>query len=116
MRFPAPRQVQIILSCDTAAPAHAQGFGPRAKKAVSGRKGWGRGRRAAAAGAEWWAGDAEDGVKYLVKWRGLPYSEASWEDFGLLRLENASAVARFWARERSPPNRAVRTPPFPFLL
>jgi hypothetical protein len=38
------------------------------------------------AGMEWWEDDLEDeDVWYLVKWRGQPYSEVTWEQFGTLK-------------------------------
>ena len=56
---------------------------------------------------EWWENDAEDSVKYLVKWRGLPFEAATWEEWGLVKHDAHAQVARFWAKERSPPSRAL---------
>jgi hypothetical protein len=53
---------------------------------------------------KWWDETTEeDTVKYLVKWRGLPYNEATWEEFGLIKGEAHAFIKRFWMRERLPP-------------
>ena len=62
----------------------------------------------------WWdENDAEDEVKYLVKWRGLPFEAATWEDWGLIKPDAHAQVKRFWAKERRPPNRELERRPMP---
>jgi len=44
---------------------------------------------------------SEDEVKYLVKWRGLPYSDASWETWGdLKKMVPIDVVLEFWAFQK----------------
>jgi chromodomain-helicase-DNA-binding protein 1 len=45
-------------------------------------------------------GDAEY-PDYYVKWRNLPYSEATWESGKLIEEENSEAIRQFKMREES---------------
>jgi chromodomain-helicase-DNA-binding protein 7 len=45
--------------------------------------------------------DTEYDVRYFVKWRGLPYSECSWEIWGDIKYYTDEVYA-FWQRQRPP--------------
>jgi hypothetical protein len=45
----------------------------------------------------------EDPIRYLVKWRGLPYSESTWEEWGTIKNMAVEEVAEFWVTQRPPP-------------
>jgi len=140
MEFFEPEAIecQVVLACDHDDPLHARGLGrPKNYRAVtSSSKGGknsrgskGRGGAAALAASSssrsssggvaenpdaWWdENDAEDEVKYLVKWRGLPFEAATWEEWGLIKPDAHAQVKRFWAKERQPPNRELERRPMP---
>jgi hypothetical protein len=43
---------------------------------------------------------AHDEVRYLVKWRGLPYAEATWEKWADIKEWAYEEVAQFWLVQR----------------
>ena len=49
---------------------------------------------------------AQDNIEYLVKWKGLPYSDCTWERFADI-FYSSEAVFRFWKRQRHPDDSVV---------
>jgi chromodomain-helicase-DNA-binding protein 7 len=47
--------------------------------------------------------DNSGDVKYLVKWRGLPYSECTWESWSETKSFTYIEVFNFWRRQKAPP-------------
>ncbi|KAL3080298.1 hypothetical protein niasHS_012403 [Heterodera schachtii] len=45
--------------------------------------------------------NGEAATEYLIKWNGLPYSECTWEDEGLIRRAFDHKIAEFEVREQS---------------
>ena len=48
---------------------------------------------------EW---DPEDNVRYVVKWKGLPTSEITWEYWRDIKSEAVTEVEDFWYRQQLP--------------
>ena len=46
--------------------------------------------------------DPEDNVRYVVKWKGLPFAEMTWEYWKDIKTEAADEVEDFWIRQRPP--------------
>lgn len=55
--------------------------------------------------------ESELSIQYLVKWRGSPYCDCSWEKWGDIQSA-VSEVFSFWKRQKGPkiPTRAVSHP------
>lgn len=43
----------------------------------------------------------EGGIDYYIKWESLPYSEATWEDSGLIQRKWPEKIREFNEREES---------------
>eukprot|EP00597_Dinobryon_sp_UTEXLB2267_P004843 CAMPEP_0170077316 /NCGR_PEP_ID=MMETSP0019_2-20121128/14156_1 /TAXON_ID=98059 /ORGANISM="Dinobryon sp., Strain UTEXLB2267" /LENGTH=1791 /DNA_ID=CAMNT_0010289569 /DNA_START=144 /DNA_END=5519 /DNA_ORIENTATION=- len=56
---------------------------------------------------------SDSNVKYLVKWRGLPYSECSWEKWSDI-TSFSYQVWKFWQVQKAPPL-PIKKPRFPSL-
>jgi len=52
--------------------------------------------------------DPEDNVRYVVKWKGLPYSEMTWEYWRDIKRDAVDEVEDFWYRQRAPDLEEVR--------
>lgn len=52
-------------------------------------------------------------LKYLVKWRGAPYNECSWERFEDLK-NNTHEIWKFWKLQKAP-RLPIKKPKFPTL-
>lgn len=50
--------------------------------------------------AEIW--DSEDGVRYVVKWKGLPYVDMTWEYWWDIKRSAVDEVEDFWYRQQAP--------------
>lgn len=46
--------------------------------------------------------DPEDNVRYVVKWKGLPYSEVTWEYWRNIKADAVDLVEDYWHRQRPP--------------
>ncbi|GKY90687.1 hypothetical protein MPSEU_000042100 [Mayamaea pseudoterrestris] len=46
--------------------------------------------------------DPEDNVRYVVKWKGLPYSEMTWEYWRDIKRDAVDEAEDFWHRQRAP--------------
>lgn len=46
--------------------------------------------------------DPEDNVRYVVKWKGLPYSEITWEYWRDIKGDAVDEVEDFWFRQKAP--------------
>ena len=46
--------------------------------------------------------DPDSELKYLVKWRGLPYNECSWERWADIRSIGFQEVWKFWQLQKAP--------------
>lgn len=47
------------------------------------------------------AGISKDRAEYYIKWESLPYSEATWEDAGLIERKWPRKIKEFKEREES---------------
>lgn len=52
--------------------------------------------------------DPEDNVRYVVKWKGLPYSEITWEYWRDIKGDAVHEVEDFWFRQKAPDPEEVR--------
>jgi hypothetical protein len=43
--------------------------------------------------------EKDDGIQYLIKWRGVPYAECSWERWIDIKKDAVEQIADFWVRE-----------------
>lgn len=80
--------VQRIIACDTPSVSHATAATPEDILAP-------RGRRRKSDDDY----DEEDEVTYLVKWKGCPYDECSWERWGDIKFANRE-VWLFWRLQK----------------
>jgi hypothetical protein len=46
--------------------------------------------------------DPEDNVRYVVKWKGLPYSEITWEFWRDIKADAVCETEDFWFRQKPP--------------
>ena len=46
--------------------------------------------------------DPEDNVRYVVKWKGLPYSELTWEYWRDIKRDAVDEAEDFWYRQQAP--------------
>lgn len=46
--------------------------------------------------------DPEDNVRYVVKWKGLPYAEMTWEYWRDIKRDAVDEAEDFWFRQRAP--------------
>ena len=46
--------------------------------------------------------DPEDNVRYIVKWKGLPFAEMTWEYWKDIKTDAADEVEDFWIRQIPP--------------
>ena len=44
--------------------------------------------------------DPEDNVRYVVKWKGLPFAEITWEYWKDIKADAANEAEDFWIRQR----------------
>jgi SNF2 family DNA or RNA helicase len=54
-----------------------------------------------------WPWDPEDNVRYVVKWKGTPYSEMTWEYWRDIKRDAVEEVEAFWYRQQVPDLPAV---------
>jgi hypothetical protein len=53
--------------------------------------------------------DPEDNVRYVVKWKGLPFAEITWEYWRDIKRDAVDEAEDFWIRQRPPePERVAR--------
>jgi len=52
--------------------------------------------------------DPEDNVRYVVKWKGLPYAEITWEYWRDIKRSAVDEAEDFWYRQRPPDLEEVR--------
>jgi Chromo (CHRromatin Organisation MOdifier) domain len=69
--------------------------------------------RAAADNAEQWNDveepwDIEDNVRYVVKWKGSPYVDMTWEYWWDIKRDAVDQVEDFWYRQQAPDVEAMR--------
>ena len=79
---PEMAEVYRIISCDTPSVSHATARSPA--DIVKHSTASSSSSTSAYLGDE--SPDAEDGVQYLVKWRGLSYAESTWEKYEDLKV------------------------------
>lgn len=48
------------------------------------------------------AWDPEDNVRYIVKWKGLPYAEMTWEYWRDIKRDAVDEAEDFWHRQKAP--------------
>lgn len=93
-------EVQRIISCDSTNPSHAKAKTPSELIKQKGKK-----RKVNSSDTLSELDDEESNVRYLVKWRGLPYDECTWERWEELKPWYQE-VWLFWYLQR--PHRTVR--------
>ena len=78
-------EVYRIISCDTPSASHASARSPAdiVKPSTTSTS-------SAYLGED--SPDIEDGVQYLVKWRGLSYAESTWERFEDLKVRKPVSI------------------------
>lgn len=54
------------------------------------------------------AWDPEDNVRYVVKWKGLQLTEATWEYWVDIKRDFVDEVEDFWMRQRAPSSEEVK--------
>jgi SNF2 family DNA or RNA helicase len=60
--------------------------------------------------------DPEDNVRYVVKWKGLPYSEMTWEYWRDIKRDAVDEAEDFWYRQQAPdPNDPALYPVHPHM-
>jgi hypothetical protein len=65
-------------------------------------------------GEEPW--DPEDYVRYVIKWKGLQYSEMTWEYWMNIKRDAVIQAEDFWLRQRAPDPEDIRKlPPHPHM-
>jgi hypothetical protein len=52
--------------------------------------------------------DPEDNVRYVVKWKGLPYVDITWEYWRDIKRDAVDEAEDFWYRQRAPDLEEVR--------
>jgi hypothetical protein len=54
--------------------------------------------------------DPEDNVRYVVKWKGLPFADMTWEYWRDIKRDAVDEAEDFWHRQQPPdPELAIRT-------
>jgi hypothetical protein len=51
--------------------------------------------------------DPEDNVRYVVKWKGLPFSEITWEYWRDIKREAVNDAEDFWVRQQPPSQEVI---------
>jgi SNF2 family DNA or RNA helicase len=65
-------------------------------------------------GEEPW--DPEDYVRYVIKWKGLQYSEMTWEYWMNIKRDAVTQAEDFWLRQQAPDPEDIRKlPPHPHM-
>ena len=84
---PEMAEVYRIISCDTPSVSHATARSPAdiVKHSTTSSS-------ASSSAYLDESPDAEDGVQYLVKWRGLSYAESTWEKYEDLKVRGLLSV------------------------
>jgi hypothetical protein len=52
--------------------------------------------------------DPEDNVRYVVKWKGLPYAEMTWEYWRDIKRDAVDHAEDFWLRQQPPSAEEIR--------
>ena len=60
--------------------------------------------------------DPEDNVRYVVKWKGLQYSEMTWEYWINIKRDAVTQAEDFWRRQQAPdPEEILKLPGHPHM-
>jgi hypothetical protein len=51
--------------------------------------------------------DPEDNVRYVVKWKGLPFAEITWEYWRDIKREAVNDAEDFWVRQQPPSQEVI---------
>jgi hypothetical protein len=51
--------------------------------------------------------DPEDNVRYVVKWKGQPYAEMTWEYWRDIKCDAVDEAEDFWARQNPPDDETI---------
>ena len=51
--------------------------------------------------------DPEDNVRYVVKWKGLPFAELTWEYWRDIKCDAIDEAEDFWARQNPPDEKTI---------
>ena len=51
--------------------------------------------------------DPEDNVRYVVKWKGLPFAEMTWEYWRDIKRDVVDEAEDFWIRQQPPPQDVI---------
>eukprot|EP00980_Cylindrotheca_fusiformis_P012455 scaffold3054_cov129-Cylindrotheca_fusiformis.AAC.19 len=52
--------------------------------------------------------DPEDNVRYVVKWKGLPFAEMTWEYWRDIKTDAVDEAEDFWLRQKPPDEETIR--------
>ena len=52
--------------------------------------------------------DPEDNVRYVVKWKGLPFAEMTWEYWRDIKQDAVEEVEDFWYRQKPPDEAEIK--------
>lgn len=52
--------------------------------------------------------DPEDNVRYVVKWKGLPFAEMTWEYWRDIKVDAVTEAEDFWIRQRPPDEKSIQ--------
>lgn len=52
--------------------------------------------------------DPEDNVRYVVKWKGLPFAEMTWEYWRDIKTDAVEEAEEFWIRQKPPDERTIK--------
>jgi len=59
--------------------------------------------------------DPEDNVRYVVKWKGLPYAEMTWEYWRDIKRDAVEEAEDFWYRQKAPDLSVCKSLPHPHI-
>jgi hypothetical protein len=51
--------------------------------------------------------DPEDNVRYVVKWKGLPFAEMTWEYWRDIKRDAVDEAEDFWIRQKPPDEKSI---------
>lgn len=57
--------------------------------------------------------DPEDYVRYVIKWKGLPAAEMTWEYWKDLKMDFVDVVEDYWLRQKRPSSGELRSKSHP---
>ncbi len=108
---PELAEIQRVIACDTPSVSHS--LAKCAADLIKPKNGKKRKSSSNSLNNEG-SSDPENGIKYLIKWRGQPYDECTWERWEDIKFSHEE-VWSFWQLQRSAPKLPLRVSRFPTL-